>query len=250
MDPDDATSQRTIYWRCLAIAPAVNRRSGGQFVLAWKRLCITKSCMKNNEAFEHLQVIRTIMERSALYRRALAPVMTFAGVLGLVAAATGWWVGIDSVRGFVGFWLLVGMGGSTVALLLVRRQALRAAESFWSPPTRRIAQAALPALLAGLALGVFFWVWIDDELVTFLYVLWPILYGCALHSAGFFTSRGLRALGWIYILAGLGLLFAMAVLEQAPQGRQCHLVMGAFFGALQLAYGIYLYFTERPSVQP
>lgn len=206
--------------------------------------------MENNQAFEHLQVIRTLMERSALYRRALAPIMTFAGTLGLFAAAVGWWAVIESVRGFVGFWLAVSLVGAAGALLVVRRQALRAAESFWSPPTRRIAQAALPALIAGLSLGVFFWIWINDEFVAPLLVLWPVLYGCALHSAGFFASRGLRALGWIYILAGLVLLLAMPILEFVPECRQCHLLMGVLFGALQLAAGIYLYFTERPAAQP
>ncbi|MDB6016752.1 MAG: hypothetical protein JWR19_1241, partial [Pedosphaera sp.] len=32
--------------------------------------------MKSDWAAEHLQTIRTLMERSAIYRRALAPVMT------------------------------------------------------------------------------------------------------------------------------------------------------------------------------
>ena len=38
--------------------------------------------METNWAAEHLQVIRTLMERSAVYRRALAPIMTFNGAIG------------------------------------------------------------------------------------------------------------------------------------------------------------------------
>ncbi len=45
--------------------------------------------MESDWAAEHLQVIRTLMERSAVYRRALAPVMTAAGVLGTLAAGGG-----------------------------------------------------------------------------------------------------------------------------------------------------------------
>lgn len=206
--------------------------------------------MENNWASEHIQVIRTLMERSALYRRALAPIMTFAGIIGLIAAAVGWFADIDSARGFIGFWFGVSLVGLAGALLLVRRQALKAAEPFWSPPTRRIAQAAFPPLFSGLALGTFFWSWLDHKLLPLLLALWPILYGCAFHAAGFFTSRGLRALGWTYILAGSGLLPGMALLGTAPEGRQCHLVMGVLFGALQLACGIYLYFTERRSTKP
>ena len=201
--------------------------------------------MENNLASEHLQVIRTLMERSALYRRALAPVMTFAGLVGLAATIAGWFLGIESVRGFVGFWVVVSLVGLGGALLLIRRQALRASESFWSPPTRRIAQAMFPALFAGFVIGLVFFVWLEDDLLSLLIVFWTLLYGCALHAAGFFTSRGLRMLGWVYILAGSALLVGMCLFEAAPEGRQCHLVMGGLFGGLQLASGAYLYFTEK-----
>ena len=43
--------------------------------------------MDSNWAGEHLQVIRTLMERSAIYRRTLAPIMLLLGILGLLAAA-------------------------------------------------------------------------------------------------------------------------------------------------------------------
>ena len=205
--------------------------------------------MDSNWASEHIQVIRTLMERSALYRRALAPILTFAGVVGLVAAAVGWFADIDSARGFIGFWFGVSLVGLAGALLLVRRQALKAAEPFWSPPTRRVAQAAFPPMFSGFVIGWTSFGWLGaGYMPPLLLVIWVVLYGCGLHAAGLFTSRGLRALGWLFILAGAGLFFA--VLKAFPEGRQCHLVMGVLFGALQLACGIYLYFTERPANQP
>ncbi len=45
--------------------------------------------MDNNWAAQHLQTIRTLMERSALYRRALAPIFTFVGAIGILAAVGG-----------------------------------------------------------------------------------------------------------------------------------------------------------------
>ena len=45
--------------------------------------------MDTNWAAEHLQVIRTLMERTAIYRRALAPVMVMAGSIGTLAAVAG-----------------------------------------------------------------------------------------------------------------------------------------------------------------
>src|SRR5881296_2762899 len=99
--------------------------------------------MESNWAAEHLQVIRTLMERSAIYRRALAPIMIFNGCMGSVAAIIGWAAEIETPSGFIIYWAVVGllaMGGS---FFLVRRQALKESEPLWSPPTRRVTQAML-----------------------------------------------------------------------------------------------------------
>src|SRR5580765_5506034 len=105
--------------------------------------------METNWAAEHLQTIRTLMERSAVYRRALAPIMTFVGVLGIAAAAAGEAVTGDSGRGFVLYWEGTAILALIGAFLLVRRQALKDAEPFWSPPTRRVAQGLFTPLFIG-----------------------------------------------------------------------------------------------------
>src|SRR5258706_8533654 len=109
--------------------------------------------MELDWAADNLRVIRTLMERSAIYRRALDPIMLLAGTVGTAASVIGWLAGVESARAFVGFWLAVA--GVTIAgcFLLLRRQALRDAEPLWSPPTRRVLQAVLPALVAGLLLS-------------------------------------------------------------------------------------------------
>src|SRR5690349_334275 len=109
--------------------------------------------MDEHWASEHLQVIRTLMERSAVYRRALAPIMLMLGLLGFVAAALGWISGMNTPIQFVSFWMSVSAVALCGAFILVRRQAIQEREAFWSPPTRRIAQALAPALLAGAVLG-------------------------------------------------------------------------------------------------
>src|ERR1043166_1184035 len=110
--------------------------------------------METNWAAEHLQVIRTLMERSAVYRRALAPVMTFNGAVGTAAAVAGSAFKISAPRAFIFFWACVGAVAMAGSFLLVRRQALKESEPFWSPPTRRITQAMMPPLVAGLIIGV------------------------------------------------------------------------------------------------
>src|SRR5947209_3015839 len=109
--------------------------------------------MESNWSAEHLQVIRTLMERSALYRRALAPIMIFNGVVGSAGGVLGWLLKIGSTQGFIGYWAGVGVLALAGSFVLVRRQALKESEPFWSPPTRRITQAMMPPLAAGLIIG-------------------------------------------------------------------------------------------------
>jgi hypothetical protein len=213
--------------------------------------------MESNWAAEHLQVIRTLMERSAVYRRALAPIMTFNGAVGTAAALAGWAFKIESARAFIFFWAGVGALALAGSFLLVRRQALKESEPFWSPPTRRITQAMLPALVAGFILGVVVWAQVasapDDpghaRAMLWLPLSWVVLYGCAFHAAGFFMPRGMKIFGWAFILGGCG-LFALGIPDWAARLAYAHGLMGFFFGVLHLAYGVYLYFTEQGKNEP
>jgi hypothetical protein len=219
--------------------------------------------MEPNWAADHLQVIRTLMERSAVYRRALAPIMIYVGVVGLAAACAGYVLKLCQVYAFILYWYGVGAVALTGAFLMVRRQAWQQAEPLWSPPTRRVALAMLPALTTGFLLGAL--VALLDALpetllaptggrraselaLMVLPLIWVILYGCAIHAAGFFMPRGIRLLGWLIILLGC----AAFVVPRYGKGTIAsgHVLMGFFFGSIQLAYGVYLYFTEQRRNEP
>lgn len=208
--------------------------------------------METNWAAEHLQTIRTLMERSAVYRRALAPIMICVGAVGTAAAILGWILGIDSPRVFILYWAGVAVVAVAGTFLLVRRQALKDAEPFWSPPTRRVTQALLPPLVAGCAISGALYVNAESGphgifaalIMYWLPLSWVVLYGCAFHAAGFFLPRGMKIFGWAFILGGC-CLFAVTLSYQADLLANAHGVMGAFFGVLHLAYGVYLYFTEK-----
>ena len=141
------------------------------------------------------------------------------------------------------------MAGS---FLLVRRQALKESEPFWSPPTRRVTQAMLPPLVAGLIVGIIAFAAVGsapDNVglvmgMLWLPLAWVVLYGCAFHAAGFFMPRGMKIFGWAFIIGGCGLL-ALGIRDWPSRGLYAHALMGFFFGALHLAYGVYLYFTEQ-----
>jgi hypothetical protein len=207
--------------------------------------------MESNWAAENLQTIRTLMERSAVYRRALAPVTTYVGTVGIIAAAVGWSLKINDSGLFAIYWMAISLIAIAGAFALVRRQALKNSEPFWSPPTRRIAQAMFPALLIGFVVGLMFAIYflhdVDAPPPGVLVPIWALLYGLALNAAGFFMPRGVKWFGLSFIAIGLVLL-VMLVRESLPQDWKwdsyAHLLMGVVFGASHLAYGVYLYFTE------
>lgn len=210
--------------------------------------------MQSDWAAENLQVIRTLMERSAIYRRALAPMTLLVGGLGTVAAMAGQALPLEAPRPFILYWLGVAVLAVGGAAFLVRRQALRAGEPFWSPPTRRVARAALPSAAAGAIFTVGMLLaggqapgepGAGDALARQMTpAVWIMLYGLALNAAGFFMPRGIQLLGWIFIAGGGSAWTAAgAGLAFAPAG---HWLMGLHLGLLHLAYGCYLLFTEKP----
>ena len=202
--------------------------------------------MDSNWASDNLQTIRTLMERSAVYRRALAPVMLSAGLIGLAAAIVPCFKPIHSNRGFTLFWMSVAALVVAIAYLLVRRQALREREPFWSPPTRRVTEALYPPFVAGCAVAGLLVVF-DMKIGAAAWLTaaaWVILYGCALSAAGFFTPRGLKLFGRTFVYLGSALL-VFSPLAPGDTNEGAHYIMGVCFGVLHLAYGMYLYFTER-----
>jgi hypothetical protein len=178
--------------------------------------------------------------------------MIFNGVVGLAAATLGWALQVRSLQAFILFWAAVAVVGLVGSFLLVRRQALKEAQPFWSPPTRRVSQALLPPLVAGLLISAVVLLYSGPEPRSapaapanlWLPLSWVVLYGCAFHAAGFFMPRGMRLFGWVFIIAGCGLFAAGAAVDTPPPSACAHGIMGLFFGGLHLAYGGYLYFTE------
>ena len=200
--------------------------------------------METEWAAKNLEVIRTLMERSALYRRALAPIMTMAGIIGTGAAALA--LKIDFKIPFSLYWLLAAAIASACAMLLVRRQAVGEKEPFWSPPTKRVFESLLPAFLVGLFIGVLFaQIKLPSAMVPLLPIAWVILYSCGLHSAGAFMTRGIRLWAWILIFTALAALVVLLLRPHLQNEQSAHILMGIVFGPMHLAYGAYLYITEK-----
>jgi len=204
--------------------------------------------MDQHAAAENLQVIRTLMERSALYRRTLAPIMLYAGSVGCAAALGGIALGIDALPAFCGWWLAAAVVAVAGAFVIARRQALEDGEPFWSPPALRVAQALVPPLAAGLLLSLALIVSVPGE-PRWLFVLANALfYGCAVHSAGFFMPRGLKLFAWLIILLAGAALLLRPAMGGGAGARLDHAIMGGFFGLAHLAYGVYLYVTDQRTI--
>lgn len=208
--------------------------------------------MDSHWAGEQLETIRTLMERTAIYRRALGPTLLAAGALGIAAAALGAVLGLDSPRRFGLYWMGMAVLGLAGAFGLMRRQALKDVEPFWSPPARRVAQAMVPPFFAGLVAGVVvvYPSWREPLQVWWLPAIWMVLYGCALHAAGFSMPRGIRLFGWLFLAAGCALAVVLNERSYAsgmPPLSQAHWLMGATFGGFHAAYGLYLVATSKPT---
>ena len=199
-------------------------------------------------AEENLQTIRTLMERSAVYRRALAPIMIFVGAIGIGGGILGDRLVIHSDCGFVLFWSGVAAVALSGTFLMVRRQALKDSEPVWSSPTKRVAQALIPHFTVGIVAAASIAYENDgDHFRNILICIWCSAFGCAIHSAGFFMPRGMKLLGWLFIFAGILVLINLQLTILVSVMRNPNFVMAAIFGGLHLAYGIYLYFTEKKS---
>jgi hypothetical protein len=104
-------------------------------------------------------------------------------------------------------------------------------------------------LLAGGLVGLLAVVPGPEPLVRAAWLpgLWMLFYGCALCAAGFFMQRGIQLFGWTFI--GAGLAHTGVCLWSAAVSAGTGLWMGGVFGGLHLAYGLYLWRTEREHVE-
>ena len=206
--------------------------------------------MEPAQAAAQLETIRTLMERASLYRRALAPITLAVGALGVAGGALALGLPLNSLRGFAGVWGGTAVAALIAAFLVARRQSLQAAEPFWTPPTRRIFHALVPALVLGGALIVLVLARAPDPTApnpaTLLATAWVGIYGLGLNAAGFFMPRGIRWFGIGFTLVAATLILTVDFLPRLNDRiAEAHWLMTITFGFGHLAYGLYLRATER-----
>jgi hypothetical protein len=130
-------------------------------------------------------------------------------------------------------WLGVWLGAAALAAgsggMVMARQASLQGFTFFGAPVRKLLLCLSPGLFAGAVLTLV--LWHSGDLAD-IPGTWLLLYGCALVAASAPTTRAVAVLGVLF-----GMLAIPAYL--LPQSLQL-ITLGVGFGALHLAFGIFI----------
>ncbi len=197
-------------------------------------------------ALEHLQVIRSLMERAHIYRTISAPAALIGGCLALGLAIWGVWISkgqggtVLPPLKFLGLWFGVLAVTALLNTILLARDAKRRGQPFISDGMRTALRAFLPPMLVGGLVGIGLVVYLEN--MTMAAFIWILCYGLALVSTASFSPPSLVRLGWAFVLAGLALFWQWAShsdIRMLPtdEGPAC-IAMGLTFGLLHVIYGL------------
>ncbi len=192
-------------------------------------------------AEEHLRVIRSLMERSTIYRAISAPTAAVGGVISIAAAIV--LIAADNagqvtVNRFLFTWLGVLLITLLANFYFLWRAAVNRKEIFVSPGMRMAIRAVLPPFLCGAAITLY-----NHRSPTNLPEAWILFYGLGLLAMSHFAPRSIAWLGWSFVLAGIGLWFLpwkTPVFSpfSRPVSYSC-LEMAFTFGLFHLIYALY-----------
>lgn len=205
------------------------------------------------DALEHLRVIRSLMEKAHIYRAISAPAALLGGLLavgcsawtGCLAAKQG---GILEHEGFLWQWLGILVVAGIANVVLLAREAAKRGQPLVSEGMRMALRAILPPLLVGGLVGIGLIVKMQNHVMAAL--IWVLCYGLALLATSSFSPKSLVRLGWIFILVGLGLFWAWILngdIRNLPGDEvPAALIMGITFGLCHIGYALAVFFSRKP----
>jgi len=181
-----------------------------------------------------LEVIRTLMERTTQYQLLTARAGLAAGSLASVGALAFVWLDASNPLVFGLVWGGVFFGSLAATVVSTIWRGRTQGEKIWARQARAVVWALMPALLAALALSVFFFVRGDH---LWLPGVWMLCYGQGASATAPYAPAPIRYFGFLTLMLGavtLGLGPAWAVL-----------MMGLVFGAGHITLGIVLLAAEQ-----
>jgi hypothetical protein len=208
-------------------------------------------------ALENLRVIRSLMEKAHIYRAISAPAALVGGVLSLMTAMLGAFLGLGKDGDlthdeFLFLWMGVLVFTSALNVWLLCHEAKRRGHPVVSEGMRMALRALLPPLAAGGVLGIGLIIYLQN--LTLAALIWIVCYGLALLGTASFSPRSLIRLGWMFLVSGLILFWIWASngdvrllpSDEAPAS----FAMGLTFGLLHIVYGIAVIFSKKPEPLP
>ncbi len=206
-------------------------------------------------ALDHLRVIRTLMERSSIYRAVSAPAALIGGVLSLGVAIYGISQNILTKQfgnhEIIFTWLGVLVITSIINLLLLMREAGSKGQPFITDGLRMALRAIVPPMLTGGVLGGGM-IWFGHSIALGA-IVWVLCYGLALQATVSFAPRSIIRLARAFLISGQ--LAAVVFFIRNQQGMspwredEASLTLGLTFGLFHIIYGIAVFFSKPKSNQ-
>jgi len=218
----------------------------------------------NQQASENLQIIRSLMERSTIYRAISAPTAFVGGVASILMGVWGENI-IQNLTSntplrpysfFIAWGLVFALTVGT-HLFQLYRDSLQNGESIFSSRHFHAFKCMFPSIFtAGVisVLGIIIVGTSDvssnafDEIQIYLTLLWTFFYGMALLSTQTFAPKSIQILGWTFFVASfLEALFLMLFPQldtSEPQKFIAPSIMALTFGLFHVIYAITVKITE------
>jgi len=167
-----------------------------------------------SEAEENLRTIRSLMERSTIYRAISAPTALVGGVLSVVACAL-YYLGFRDLnfdvvasdwQCFLGIWIGTLVLTAISNTYFIWRGAKQRSEPFVSSGMKLALISLMPSMLCAgfltlglIVLGLLISI---PTLVFFLPAIWMVFYGLGLLATSHFAPRSITLLGWVFLFSG------------------------------------------------
>jgi hypothetical protein len=193
--------------------------------------------MDKDEAYESLETIRTILDRSTVFTH-IAPVsLLFGGGAALLASFLGWlagWIPSASPIAFMTLWILAFIVALAAGLGLSARRARGLGETFWGRKLQYVLAGFTPALIVSFLLTAAL---IDSNRLDLVAGVWILTYGLGTLAVGVVLDWEFRAAAWAFMVCGSVALF---LLRDYP-----NLVLGVSFGGVHVALGVFRVYREN-----
>ncbi len=190
--------------------------------------------MDARQAAQTLEVIRTLMERTCQYQLLTARASLVAGSLAGAGALAFVWLDAANPWHFGAVWAVVFVGSLAATTLGTVLRGRASGERIWSRQARTVLLALAPALVAALALTVFFFA---QGWHQWLPGVWMLCYAQGALATSAYAPTPIRWLGVAVLVLG-GVTLAL--------GQNWSIwAMGMVFGLGHLALGVVLLVQER-----